>query len=257
MSKPLILLTNDDGVAAKGLAALVEMVKPYGRVVVVAPEAANSGMSHAITVDQPLRLRAVKVDEDVAIYACTGTPADCVKMAMSHVVSDTPDLIVSGINHGSNSSISVVYSGTLGAASEGCLYNIPSVGFSLLSHRSDADFSASIHFGQRIIEKVLANKPASRTYLNVNIPNLPIGEMKGIKLCRQTSGVYREEYEKRTDPHGQEYYWLTGTFINEEPAATDTDEYALAQGYVAVVPLHPDMTAYSELDRMRKQWVTE
>ncbi|MDR0660080.1 MAG: 5'/3'-nucleotidase SurE [Prevotellaceae bacterium] len=254
MSKPLILVTNDDGVDARGLAALIEMVKPYGLLVVVAPERSQSGMSHALTFAQPLRLRRVSKTEDISIYACSGTPVDCVKLAMGHAVSDTPTLLVSGVNHGSNSSVSVLYSGTLGAAAEGSLYEIPSIGFSLLNTSRNADFSASIHYGRKIIEKVLEDSFHPRTYLNINIPKLSIEEIKGIKLCRQTDGTYREEYEKRVDPHGGEYYWLTGTYINNEPDATDTDEYFLEQGYVTVVPVHPDMTAYEELNRMKKTW---
>ncbi len=254
MTKPLILIANDDGVDAKGIAALIEMVKPYGRLVVVAPEVSNSGMSHALTFEQPLRLRMVSKSDDISIYACNGTPVDCVKLAMSQVVSDKPTLLVSGINHGSNSSISVLYSGTLAAAAEGSLYEIPSIGFSLLDSSRDADFSASVHYGRMIVEKVLKDSFHPRTYLNINIPKLSIEEIKGVQLCRQTDGTYREEYEKRIDPHGKEYYWLTGTYINNEPDATDTDEYFLSQGYITVVPVHPDMTAYDELEKMKKVW---
>ncbi len=252
--KPLILVTNDDGVNAPGIAALVEVVQAYGRVVVVAPEEGNSGMGHAITVKQPLRLRKIKQSEELSIYACSGTPADCVKLAMSHVVSEKPDMLVSGINHGSNASISVLYSGTLGAAAEGCLYDIPSIGFSLSNHSISADFSASTVYCRKVVEKVLADSLHPRTYLNVNIPNIPLSEIKGMRLCRQTKGTYREEFEKRVDPHGHDYYWLTGIFVNEEPNAVDTDEYLLAQGYVTAVPIHPDMTAYEELAKMQRAW---
>ena len=254
MPKPLILVTNDDGVNAKGISALIEMVRPYGRLVVVAPEVSNSGMSHALTFEQPLRLRMVSKSNDVAIYACNGTPVDCVKLAMGHAVSEAPAMLVSGVNHGSNSSVSVLYSGTLGAAAEGSLYEIPSIGFSLLDHSRDADFTAAIHYGRKIIEKVLEDSFHPRTYLNINVPKLPIEKIKGIRLCRQTDGTYREEYEKRIDPHGYEYYWLTGKYINNEPDATDTDEYFLDNGYITVVPVHPDMTAYQELEKMKKTW---
>lgn len=254
MSKPLILVTNDDGVNAKGIAALIEMVKPYGRLVVVAPENSMSGMSHALTVTQPLRLRTISISEDVSIYACNGTPVDCVKLAMGHVVSDKPDILVSGINHGANSSISVLYSGTLGAAAEGSLYEIPSLGFSLLDHSINADFTAAVHYGREIIDKVLKDTFHPRTYLNINIPKLSVEDIKGTQLCRQTDGTYREEYDKRIDPFGKEYYWLTGKYINNEPDATDTDEYFLSKGYVTIVPIHPDMTAYDELEKMKKQW---
>lgn len=253
MSKPLILVTNDDGVHAKGIAALTEMVKPFGKIVVVAPEDGNSGMSHALTIKVPLRLRELEVGEHVSIYACNGTPADCVKLAMSTILKDSkPNLLVSGINHGSNSSISILYSGTLAAAAEGHLYGIPAIGFSLLNDSHSADFEGSIQYGRQIVKPLLRVGYKPNAYLNVNIPNLPMSEVKGIRLCRQAKGFYNETFERRADPSGGTYYWLTGSFVNEEPDAIDTDEYYLANGYLSVVPVQLDMTAYDELRKLKR-----
>ena len=249
-----IFVTNDDGVNAKGLAALIEMVQPYGDVYVVAPTHVNSGMSQAVTINVPVRLIKVKQTENLKIYACTGTPTDCVKIAYSHVLPNKhADLMVSGINHGSNSSASVLYSGTLAATTEGIMYHTPSIGFSLCDYSTNADFSACIQVGQKIIEKVLNENFGIDSFLNVNIPKLPLSEIKGIQFCRQAKGVWREEFEKRTDPQGMDYYWLTGEYVNEEPDAIDTDESWLAQGYVTIVPQMLDMTNYAELEKI-KNW---
>ena len=251
--KPFILVTNDDGVKAPGIAALVEMVRPLGRVVVVAPEEGNSGMSHAITIKVPLRLTKIKEEEGLAIYSCSGTPADCVKLAMSQLFKEKPALLVSGINHGSNSAVSVVYSGTMAAAMEGCLYGIPSVGFSLLDYSYDADFSTCVKLGRPIAEKVLAEGLSQGVLLNVNFRVLAAEKIKGLKVCRQAAGSWREEFEKRIDPRGHEYFWLTGSFHNSEPEATDTDEWALSNGYISVVPIKADYTNFKEMVRI-KEW---
>lgn len=254
VGQPVILVTNDDGYKAAGLEALVEMVKPFGKVVVVAPEEGHSGMSHAITIKVPLRLKKRERDDDVALYTVNGTPVDCVKLAMSQLFTNRiPDLVVSGINHGSNSSISIIYSGTMAAAIEGCLYGIPSIGFSLLDYDELPDFSASIMFGRVIVQNVLEKGLSKGCCLNVNIPVLPVKSVKGIRVARQNKGTWREEFEKRTDPRGVDYYWLTGYFLNEEPEATDTDEYWLNQGYISVVPVQVDLTSYTELERI-KSW---
>jgi 5'-nucleotidase len=254
MQKRLIFITNDDGYRAGGLSALVEMSRPYGEIVVVAPEEAQSGMSSAMTSKLPVRLRKVEESSGLTIYACSGTPVDCVKLAMSHVLKRKPDFLFSGINHGTNTSIAVIYSGTLGAAAEGVLYDIPSIGFSLNDHASPADFTACIPYGQRIIDTVLAHPFDKDTFLNVNFPALTYPEIKGIRLCRQNRGVWVEEFEKRTDPHGQDYYWMTGSFLNHEKDAADADENAMRAGYVTVVPHHLDMTNYKELERLRGVW---
>lgn len=248
-----IFVTNDDGVYAKGLAALIEMVQPYGDVYVVAPTRVNSGMSQAVTIGMPVRLKKIQETESVKIYACSGTPTDCVKIGYSHVLPNKrADLLVSGINHGVNSSASVLYSGTLAATTEGIMYHTPSIGFSLSDYTMDADFSACIPLGRKIIEKALNENLGIDSFLNVNFPKLPIDEIQGIQICRQAKGVWREEFEKRTDPQGVAYYWLTGAYINEEPNADDTDESWLAKGYVTVVPQTLDMTNYAELEIMKK-----
>ncbi|MDR3226290.1 MAG: 5'/3'-nucleotidase SurE [Prevotellaceae bacterium] len=250
-----IFVTNDDGVNAKGLAALIEMVQPYGDVYVLAPMFGNSGMSQAVTIHTPVRMKKISETENLKIYACTGTPTDCVKLAFSHVLPHKKiDLLVSGINHGSNSSASVLYSATLAATTEGIMYDTPSIGFSLCDHNDDADFSACIQFGRKIIDKVLTEKFGAESFLNVNFPKLPLDELKGIKICRQAKGAWREEFEKRTDPQGMDYYWLTGEYVNEEPDATDTDEAWLAKGYATVVPHTLDRTNYAELEKMKK-WI--
>jgi 5'-nucleotidase len=249
-----IFVTNDDGVYAKGLDALIEMVRPYGEIYVLAPLSGRSGMSQAVTFHTPLRIRKIREAENLKVCACTGTPTDCVKLAASHFLpGGTADLLVSGINHGSNSSASVLYSGTLAATTEGIMYHIPSIGFSLCDYKSDADFSAAIHYGRKIIDKVLSEKWGISSFLNVNIPKIPMEKIKGIKVCRQARGVWREEFEKRTDPQGFDYFWLTGKYINEEPEAKDTDEAWIAKGYIAVVPQCVDMTNYDDL-KIIKKW---
>lgn len=251
--KPLILVTNDDGVEAKGLRELIDAVKPFGDIVVVAPADAQSGMSHAITVKFPLRVKKVKEEDHVTLFKCYGTPVDCVKLAFNQLLERKPDLLVSGINHGSNSSTSVFYSGTIGAALEGCINEVPSIGFSLLSLDPDADFSAAKSVATRIISQVMENELPGSVCLNVNIPKGAIEEIRGIKVCRQNKGFWREEFDKRTDPMGRNYYWLTGYYYNCEPEAEDTDEWALRNNYVAVVPLHTDLTAYKMIEHLR-QW---
>lgn len=244
--KPLILVTNDDGYRAKGIQALIEVVKPYGNLLIVAPNEAQSGMSHAITVKLPLRLEKLDEGDGFEQYVCSGTPVDCVKIAMNQLIKKKkPALLVSGINHGANSSSSIVYSGTMAAAMEGCLYEVPSIGFSLLDFSRDADFSGTINYSRKIVENVLKNGIAPYTCLNVNIPRLPESEIKGIRVCRQNKGVWREEFDKRTDPNNREYYWLTGEFYNLEPEAEDTDEWALHHKYISIVPVQTDLTSYA------------
>jgi 5'-nucleotidase len=256
MQKPLILVTNDDGIRAKGLRALVEIAKAVGRVLVVAPEEGHSGQSHAITTRVPLRLRKVRGYDDsgllVGAYACIGTPVDCVKLGMAHLLSDKPDLVISGINHGSNSSISVIYSGTMAAAQEASFYGIPSIGFSLLDDSPEADFAAAQSIGGGIVRQVLRGGLGQGVCLNVNIPALPLADIKGVKLCRQADGTWNERYDRRIDPNGGEYFWLSGTFINNEPEATDTDEWALGHGYASVVPIQPDVTAYAAMENLKR-----
>lgn len=252
MEKPFIFITNDDGVDAKGLNELIELARPMGRILVVAPEVSQSGMSHAITMSSPLFLRKVREEKDLLVYACSGTPVDCVKMAYDALMTELPALALSGINHGSNSAISVIYSGTMGAATECSFYNIPSIGLSLLDHDYDADFSAAKQYARQIIEKVMNEEIELPLCLNVNIPNLPYDRIKGVRMCRQNKGYWREEFERRQDPRGRDYYWLKGIFQNQEEGVTDTDEYALENGYVSIVPIQIDMTDYRQMELMER-----
>lgn len=246
--RPLILVTNDDGVYARGIRALTDMVKPYGDVLVVAPRDAHSGMSHAITVKTPLTLKCMHREDNLVIYKSNGTPVDCVKLALNILVDRKPTICVSGINHGSNSSVSVHYSGTLGAAREAAFYGIPSIGFSLMSYDAEADFSLSIPHFKTVFEHVLKNGLDKGCYLNVNAPyQTPI---QGIKICRQTTGHWNEEFFERKDPRGETYYWLTGHLHNQEPEAADTCEHALNSGYVSVVPCVLDVTHYGVMNSL-------
>ncbi len=252
MKEKLILISNDDGFDAKGIAALIEVAAQFGRVVVVAPRTAQSGMSQAITMYSPLYPERIVSSLPAEIYSLNGTPVDCVKFALDHLLRDEKvDLMLSGINHGSNAAVNVLYSGTMGAAIEGSFY-APSIGFSLLDHSADADFEPSKPFVERIIRSVLTSEVEPHFCLNVNIPALPEGQIKGIKCCRQNRGYWREEFFERLDPRGKKYYWLTGAFVNHEPEATDTDEYALAEGYVSVVPIQVDMTDYTRLAKIKE-----
>lgn len=243
--KPLILVTNDDGITAPGIRALIEVMNTIGDVYVVAPDAPQSGMGHAITINDTLYCDKVKLDEKEpqVEYSCSGTPVDCVKIAVNEILKRKPDLCVSGINHGSNSSINVIYSGTMSAAVEAGTQGIPSIGFSLLDYALDADFEPSKKFVKKIVKECLKNKLPKGVVLNVNIPKLSAKEIKGIKVCRQANAHWEEKFDKRTNPVGRDYYWLSGEFVNEDKGE-DTDEWALANGYVSVVPVQFDLTAH-------------
>ena len=244
----LILVTNDDGYDSKGLAAAVEVARAFGRVVVVAPETTQSGMSQAITMYNPLYLRKVREEEGLTLYAFSGTPVDCLKMGLDCLLRGRRvDLVLSGINHGSNSAVNVLYSGTMGAAIEGSFYGCPSIGLSLDDHSADADFDAAVEYGRRIVGAVLEGQVELPLCLNVNVPKGRPEQVKGIRLCRQNRGFWREEFYRHEDPRGREYFWLTGDFVNAEPEAEDTDEWALAHGYVSVVPVQVDLTDYGRL----------
>lgn len=248
--KPLILITNDDGFAAKGLRALDEVAMEFGDVVVMAPERNNSGQSHSITTSRPLRVREIKQAEGLSIYSCDGTPVDCVKLAVEYFCPRQPDLVLSGINHGSNSSINVLYSGTMGAVIEATALGLDAVGFSLLNHNPNADFTASIPFVRQIIGQVLAKGLPTDVSLNVNIPRLEASEIKGIRICHEAKARWKDSFEKRIDPQGRPYWWLTGKF---EPLSQPegSDEWALANGYVSVVPIHPDFTHYPAIEELK------
>jgi 5'-nucleotidase len=248
----LILVTNDDSVNAKGIHALVEMARQFGRVVVVAPDKPQSGMGHAITINHPLRLFPTDQFGEVEAYACSGTPVDCVKLAISEVLHRKPDFILSGVNHGENSSTNVLYSGTMSAAIEGAMEGIPSIGFSLADFSPDADFEACQYFGAQIFKKLIEEPISASVCLNVNVPKLKISEIKGIEFCKQAHAYWADRFERRKDQFGREYFWLSGEFadVDQRP---DTDLQALKNGFVSVVPTHFDLTAYETLLQM-KNW---
>jgi 5'-nucleotidase len=252
-SKPLILVVNDDGVTAPGIKNLVEAARRYGQVIVVAPDSPQSGMGHAVTLNKPLRMNKVDEFGDIEGYQCSGTPVDCVKLAVDKVLHRKPDLCLSGINHGSNSSVNILYSGTMSAAVEAAMEGIPSIGFSLCDYSWEADFEASRKFASLIIEQVFQYGLPRNTLLNVNIPKGSPGEVKGMKICRQAEAKWEEEFDHRVDPNGRDYYWLTGQFLNQDKG-TDTDEWALANGYVSVVPVQYDLTAHHGINYINQNW---
>ena len=252
-NKPTILITNDDGITAPGLHALVDAMRGLGNIVIVAPDKPQSGMGHAITINDPLRLKKSDLFGDIEAFACTGTPVDCVKLAKDKILHKKPELCVSGINHGSNSSINIIYSGTMSAAVEASIEGIPAIGFSLLDFSLHADFNGAKKFARTIAEQVLQFGLPQATLLNVNIPAVKEDEIKGIKICRQAVAKWEEEYDERFDPHGKKYYWLTGKFVNYDKG-DDTDEWALAHGYVSVVPVQYDLTAHHAISFFNKNW---
>ncbi len=252
-SERIILVTNDDGITAKGIRALVEAMADFGRVVVVAPDKPQSAMGHAITINQPLRLTKVDIFGDIEAYACSGTPVDCVKLGSDKLLGRKPDICVSGINHGANSSINVIYSGTMSAAMEASLERVPAVGFSNVSYHSDTDMRAAQAYAKIIVRHVLKFGIPNFHLLNVNIPALPLEQIKGIKFCRQARAKWVENYEERIDPQGRKYYWLSGDFVNEDDGL-DTDIWALDNGYVSVVPTQHDLTAYEDITFLKNNW---
>ncbi|MFW5792930.1 MAG: 5'/3'-nucleotidase SurE [Bacteroidota bacterium] len=251
MQKPTILITNDDGIMAPGIRHLVKFMKELGNVVVVAPDKPQSGMGHAVTISSPLRLEKITAEDKHEEYSCSGTPVDCVKIAVNKVLNKKPDLLVSGINHGSNSSINVIYSGTMSAAIEGSMESIPSIGFSLHDSSYDANFEPAKKYIQKIAKNVLENGLPAGTCLNVNIPAVSEKNLKGIKICRQAKGNWEEAFDQRKDPRGENYYWLTGNFKVYEND-NNTDESALKNNYISVVPVHFDFTAHDFLLELNK-----
>jgi 5'-nucleotidase len=250
MKEPLILVTNDDGITAKGIKTLVDIVRPFGEVVVVAPDSPQSAQGHAITIKDPLRLRPSKQFDGIIAFECSGTPVDCVKLANNVVLKGRKaDLCVSGINHGSNAAINILYSGTMSAAMEASLEGIDSIGFSLLDFAHDADFDQSRKFITQIIKEVLEKGLKGCNLLNVNIPKLKEQDIKGIKICRQADARWNENFQEGKDPVGRPYYWLTGEFINKDKGE-DCDVAALEAGYISVVPSMHDLTAYRGIEKM-------
>lgn len=249
--RPLILVTNDDGIVAPGIRNLVEVAATFGEVIVVAPDKPQSGQGHAITLNQPLRLRRVDIFEGIEAYECSGTPVDCVKLAKNVLLKGRNiALCVSGINHGSNASINIIYSGTMSAAMEASLEGINSIGFSLMDYSFQADFSAAKKAAASLIEDVLVNGMPGCNLLNVNIPKGSWESIKGIKICKQGEGNWVEEFQEGTDPRGEKYYWLTGKFVNLDSSEI-ADITALENGYVAVVPSGHDLTTYAAIDSLK------
>jgi 5'-nucleotidase len=251
MKKPLILVTNDDGVFAPGIRKLIEIARQIGRVVVVAPDSPMSGMAHAITVKVPLRLIKIAEEKNYVEYSTNGTPVDAMKLGEKVVINGKPDLVVSGINHGSNASVNIIYSGTMAAVLEASIDGIPAIGFSLLDYSHKADFSAVDDYIKSIIKNVLLKGLPEGVCLNVNIPAVKKEEIKGIKICRQAKGRWDEKFEERTDPHQRNYFWLTGVFKNGD-AVKDSDTWALMNNYISVVPVHTDLTAQKAVTELKK-----
>lgn len=250
MAKPFILVTNDDGISAPGIRALISVMAEIGDVLVVAPDSPQSAMGHAITINNTLHLNKISEENaQITEYSCSGTPVDCVKMAVNEILKRKPDLCVSGINHGSNSSINVIYSGTMSAAVEAGIEGIPAIGFSLLDYNWNADFEQIKPFIKKIALQVLQNGLTEGTVLNVNFPKLKTVEIKGIKICRQAKAIWEEKFDKRITPTGREYYWLSGEFVNLDKGE-DTDEWALAHNYISVVPVQFDLTAHHTMAQL-------
>ncbi|MEO9484400.1 MAG: 5'/3'-nucleotidase SurE [Ekhidna sp.] len=254
MAKPLILISNDDGITSRGIRKLVNAVKELGEVVVVAPDSPQSGMGHAITVGDTLRLTKNDIFGDIEAYECSGTPADCVKLAKHYVLKDRSiDLIVSGVNHGSNSSISVLYSGTMSAAIEGAIEGVPSIGFSLCDYDPSADMSHLDEHIKQIVKEALKSGIPKGVALNVNFPALQKEKIKGIKICRQANANWEEDFDERKDPYGRTYFWMVGNFVNHDKGE-DNDEWALANNYISIVPCQFDMTAHHAIAQINEAW---
>ena len=251
--RPLILVTNDDGITAPGIRSLIEVMNEIGDVVVIAPDSPQSAMGHAITINSTLHCQKVNIDSGPQKeYSCSGTPADCIKLGINEILKKKPDLCVSGINHGSNASINVIYSGTMSAAIEASIEGVPAIGFSLLDYSWKADFNHIKNYIKEITLKSLKNGIPNGTALNVNFPKLNEKEIKGIKVCNQAKAHWVEKFDKRTNPQGREYYWLTGEFINNDKSE-ESDEWALKNGYVSVVPVKHDLTNYEVISKI-KSW---
>lgn len=256
MKKPLILISNDDSITANGIKHIVEIAKEYGEIVVVAPHYPQSAQSHAITIASPIRMYQNKqFGEGILSYSCTGTPVDCVKLAKNHLVANgsierIPDLVLSGMNHGSNSSISVIYSGTMGAAMEAAIEGIPAIGFSLCDYDHEGELNHTTELIKKIIENALKNGIPKNIALNVNFPKYNGEDIKGLKICRQADAKWNEKFDERIDPYNGKYYWMAGDFESLENSE-DTDEYALSNYYASIVPCHFDMTAHKQIEQLK------
>lgn len=252
MAKPLILLTNDDGYKAKGIRSIMNALKPGAELYVVAPSFGQSGKAGSITVQEPIRVKLLEDEKNFKLYRCTGTPVDAVKIAMAQLLPRKPDVIISGINHGVNSSVSVHYSGTMGAAIEGAVHGIPSIGLSLCDYKPDADFNEAVRMGMEVLNNILKNGLPKGICLNINVPKSDA--LAGLKICRQANGKWIEEFEKRVDPSGRDYYWLTGYFKDHEPEKSDTDEWAINNNFASLVPIRVDLTAHALLDEFKSRF---
>jgi len=250
--KPKIFVTNDDGITAGGIRTLIDIMRQIGDVVVVAPDKPQSGTAHAITINVPLRLKTITKEAGYEEYSCNGTPADCVKLGFKVVLKGRPDLLVSGINHGSNASINIIYSGTMSAVFEGAMAGVPSIGFSLLNYSHDADFNHCRSFVKMITGKVLSQSLPEGVCLNVNIPAVTEKEIRGIRICRQANGTWQEDFDERIDPIGRNYYWLKGIFL-KTGNGEDTDEWALENNWISIVPVQFDFTAHNAIPAL-KSW---
>lgn len=248
IKRPKILVTNDDGIDAQGIRFLIDVIRDLGDVVVVAPDSPQSGMGHAITVNSPLRLKKLVEEDGYLEYSCNGTPVDCVKLGEQIVLKGKPDLLVSGINHGSNAAINIVYSGTMAAAIEGCIDRIPSIGFSMNDFSQHLNFEPARELIKHIVTQVLEKGLKEGVCLNVNFPVTE--KIKGIKVTRQADACWREEFDSRTDPRGGNYHWLTGKFVNRDNGH-ENDIKAMKEGYASVVPVKIDLTAYDQIDALK------
>lgn len=249
--KPVILITNDDGITSPGIEALVNAVRDLGKVIVVAPDSPQSGMGHAITIGVPLRLDRIEQFEGIESWQCSGTPADCVKLARDRILHAKPDICLSGINHGANHSINVIYSGTMSAAMEAAIEGVPSIGFSLMDFKFDADFTVAKTVVHELTSRMLARKMPDHLLLNVNIPITKMVDFKGMKICRQAYAKWEEEFDHRVDPRGKDYYWMVGRFVNLDKNP-GTDVEALKAGYASIVPIKIDFT-----DNKMREWLME
>lgn len=249
--RPLILITNDDGIQAKGINELIECLRDLGDLVVFAPDGPRSGMASAITSLVPLKYTLLKKENGLTVYSCTGTPVDCVKLAINEVLERKPNLLVSGINHGGNMAICVHYSGTMGAAAEGCIFGVPSLGVSVMDHKADADFSESCRLGRMLARRIIKEGLPHGTYLNLNVPDLPL--VKGMKICRQADGKWIKEFKRSENASGEPVFWLSGEFENAKPIQQNNDTLALDRGYASLVPCKIDVTDYEFMSRI-SEW---
>lgn len=252
IKKPLILISNDDGFQAKGINVLIDTLRDIADLLVCAPDSGRSGYGCAFSVFNPLHLKLRRKEKGLEVWSCDGTPVDCVKLALDQLCTKRkPDMVIGGINHGDNASVNTHYSGTMGVAMEGAMKYIPSVAFSLCDHAEDADFDPLLPYIRHITQKVLEEGLPEGVCLNVNFPVAK--KFKGVKVCRMAKGTWGNECVRSIHPRGSEYFWMVGSYVNDEPKAKDTDNWALTHGYVAITPTRVDVTAYETMEKI-KQW---